>query len=85
MIQLNDDPSERTCINLKHELRLCIGILGYADIMFDGLRVPKQREGYSIAVTVNKVDTLAEQPIVWANAAQDRSKPEVGEESATQS
>lgn len=53
--------------------------------LFDGLRCLKQGESGQTAVVVEKVDTLAEQLIEWAEAAQGHGAPEVGGESAMES
>ncbi len=53
--------------------------------LFDGLRCLKQGESGQTAVAVEKVDTLAEQLIEWAEAAQGHGAPEVGGESAMES
>ena len=53
--------------------------------LFDGLRCLKQGDSGQTAIAVEKVDTLAEQLIEWAEAAQGTATPEVGGESATES
>ncbi len=53
--------------------------------LFDGLRCLKQGDSGQRAIAVEKVDTLAEQLIEWADAAQGTGTPEVGGESATES
>ncbi len=53
--------------------------------LFDGLRSLKQGESGQTAIAVETVDTLAEQLIEWAEAAQRTGAPEVGGESATES
>jgi predicted dehydrogenase len=53
--------------------------------LFDGLRCLKQGETEPTAVAVDKVDTLAEELIEWADAARSVGTPEVGGESATES
>jgi len=53
--------------------------------LFDGLRCLKQGETDQTAVTVDKVDALAEELIEWADAAQGDGIPEVGGEGATES
>ncbi len=53
--------------------------------LFDGLRSLKQGETSHSPVTVDSVDTLAEELIEWADAAQGGGTPEVGGESATDS
>ncbi len=53
--------------------------------LFDGLRALNQGETEQHAVSVDKVDTLAEQLIEWADAAQSGGSPEVGGDSATES
>ena len=53
--------------------------------LFDGLRCLKQGESGQTAAVVEKVDTLAEQLIEWAEAAQGYGAPEVGGESAMES
>ncbi len=49
--------------------------------LFDGLRSLKQGESGQTAIAVETVDTLAEQLIEWAEAAQGTGAPEVGLES----
>jgi predicted dehydrogenase len=53
--------------------------------LFDGLRCLKQGETGQTAVAVEEIDTLAEELIEWAEAAQGAGTPEVGGESATES
>ena len=53
--------------------------------LFDGLRALSQGDTDQAPVSVDKVDTLAEQLIEWADAAQAGGEPEVGGESATES
>lgn len=53
--------------------------------LFDGLRCLKRGETGQTPVAVEKNDTLAEQLIEWADAAQGGPLPEVGGEGATQS
>ncbi len=53
--------------------------------LFDGLRCLKQGDSGQRAIAVEKIDTLAEQLIEWAEAAQRTGAPEVGGESATES
>jgi len=53
--------------------------------LFDGLRSLKQGDTGQSPVSVDKVDTLAEQLIEWADAAQNGGAPEVGGDSATES
>ena len=53
--------------------------------LFDGLRALKQGESGHTPVAVEKVDTLAEELIEWADAAQGGTAPEVGGAGATQS
>ena len=53
--------------------------------LFDGLRCLNQGETDQTAVTVDKVDVLAEELIEWADAAQGHGIPEVGGEGATES
>jgi predicted dehydrogenase len=53
--------------------------------LFDGLRCLKQGEAGQTAVAVEKVDTLAEEIIEWAEAARGVGAPEVGGEGATES
>ena len=53
--------------------------------LFDGLRCLKQGDTTQSPVTVNKVDTLAEELIEWADAAQGDGAPQVDGEGATQS
>ncbi|MDH3739462.1 MAG: Gfo/Idh/MocA family oxidoreductase [Alphaproteobacteria bacterium] len=53
--------------------------------LFDGLRALKQGETDHTPVSVDKVDTLAEELIEWADAAQNGGLPEVGGASATES
>ena len=53
--------------------------------LFDGLRALKQGDDKSSLISVNKVDTLAEQLVEWADAAQGGGEPEVGGDSATES
>ncbi|MGI9521113.1 MAG: Gfo/Idh/MocA family protein [Hyphomicrobiaceae bacterium] len=53
--------------------------------LFDGLRALKQGESEQAPISVDKVDTLAEQLIEWASAARGSGTPEVGGESATES
>ncbi len=51
--------------------------------LFDGLRSLKQGDGEPSPVEVEKIDTLAEQLVEWADAAQGNGVPEVGGEDAT--
>ena len=51
--------------------------------LFDGLRSLKQGDTDQIPVDVDKIDTLADQLIEWADAAGGAGTPEVGGESAT--
>ena len=53
--------------------------------LFDGLRSLKQGDTDQIPVDVDKIDTLADQLIEWADAASGAGTPEVGGESATDS
>ena len=53
--------------------------------LFDGLRSLRQNETKQKKIPVDKVDTLLEQLIEWADAALNNSKVEVGGESATKS
>jgi predicted dehydrogenase len=53
--------------------------------LFDGLRSLKQGDTDQSPVAVEDVDTLAEELIEWADAAQGGAAPEVGGESATES
>lgn len=53
--------------------------------LFDGLRVLHQGETDQTPVTVDKVDTLTEELVEWADAIQGNAEPEVGGEGATQS
>ena len=53
--------------------------------LFDGLRALRQGESDHTPVEVDKVDTLAEELIEWADAAQGGTVPEVGGDSATES
>ena len=53
--------------------------------LFDGLRSLKQGDADQNIVNVEKVDTLAEQLIEWAEAARGKGVPEVGGEGATES
>ena len=53
--------------------------------LFDGLRALRQGETESSAINLDKVDTLAEQLMEWADAAESGDQPEVGGESATES
>ena len=53
--------------------------------LFDGLRTLKQNETRQKQIQVEEVDTLLEQLIEWADAAQNNNKVEVGGESATKS
>jgi len=53
--------------------------------LFDGLRVLNQGDTDHHAVEVDKADTLAEQLIEWADAANGVGEIEVGGESATES
>jgi len=53
--------------------------------LFDGLRSLKQGDTDQIPVDVDKIDTLADQLIEWADAAGGAGTPEVGGESATES
>jgi predicted dehydrogenase len=53
--------------------------------LFDGLRCLKQGETGQAAVAVERVDTLAEELIEWAEAARGVGAPEVGGEGATES
>ena len=51
--------------------------------LFDGLRCLKQGDSGQTAVAVEKVDTLAEELIEWADAARGVATTEVGGEDAT--
>jgi len=53
--------------------------------LLDGLRSLKQGDGDQTPVSVGKVDTLAEELIEWADAAEGNGTPEVGGEGATES
>jgi predicted dehydrogenase len=53
--------------------------------LFDGLRCLKRGEDRQEPVEVGKVDTLAEELIEWADAAQGEGTPEVGGVGATES
>jgi predicted dehydrogenase len=53
--------------------------------LFDGLRSLEQGDTDQIPVAVDKIDTLAEQLIEWADAAGGAGAPEVGGDSATAS
>ena len=53
--------------------------------LFDGLRSLNRGEDRQEKVDVGKVDTLAEELIEWADAAQGDGTPEVGGEGATES
>ncbi len=53
--------------------------------LFDGLRALNQGHNEQYQVSVDKVDTLAEQLIEWADAAEGGANPEVGGDSATES
>ena len=53
--------------------------------LFDGLRYLKQGEERQTPVDVDKIDTLAEELVEWADAARGNGAPEVGGESATES
>jgi predicted dehydrogenase len=53
--------------------------------LFDGLRALKQGETDQTPVSVDKIDTLAEELIEWADAADGGAAPEVGGDGATQS
>ncbi len=53
--------------------------------LFDGLRALKQGEKGQSPVTVDKIDTLAEELVEWADAATGGPAPEVGGEGATES
>lgn len=53
--------------------------------LFDGLRCLKQGETGQAAVAVERVDTLAEELVEWAEAARGVGAPEVGGEGATES
>ena len=53
--------------------------------LFDGLRALNQGHNEQYQVSVDKVDTLAEQLIEWADAAEGDANPEVGGDSATES
>jgi len=53
--------------------------------LFDGLRSLKQGDSEPGPVKVEKIDTLAEQLVEWADAAQGNGVPEVGGEDATYS
>ena len=53
--------------------------------LFHGLRSLKQGDTNQNAITVDKIDTLAEELIEWADAARGNSSPEVGGSGATQS
>ena len=53
--------------------------------LFDGLRYLKQGDSDHTPVAVDPLDTLAEELIEWADAAQGGAAPEVGGDSATQS
>jgi predicted dehydrogenase len=53
--------------------------------LFDGLRCLKQGDTEQRPVTVEKIDTLAEELIEWADAAQGKGAPQVEGDGATQS
>jgi predicted dehydrogenase len=53
--------------------------------LFDGLRSLKQGDTGQTPVEVEKIDTLAEQLIEWADAARGAETPEVGGDCATAS
>ena len=53
--------------------------------LFDGLRALNQGRNEQYQVSVDKVDTLAEQLIEWADAVEGGANPEVGGDSATES
>ncbi len=53
--------------------------------LFDGLRTLKQGEAGPTSVVLEETDTLAEELIEWADAAQGDGRPEVGGDGATQS
>ena len=53
--------------------------------LFDGLRSLKQGDTDQAPVTVDTVDTLAEELIEWADAAGGGPAPEVGGDGATES
>jgi len=53
--------------------------------LFDGLRALKQGETSHTPIKADEVDTLAEELIEWADAAQGGTAPEVGGDSATES
>lgn len=53
--------------------------------LFDGLRSLKQGDTNQQSITVEKVDTLGEELVEWADAASGKDIPEVGGEGATQS
>ncbi len=53
--------------------------------LFDGLRALNRGETNHTPIAVDKVDTLAEELIEWADAATGGPAPEVGGESATES
>jgi predicted dehydrogenase len=53
--------------------------------LFDGLRSLKQGDTKQKAIAVEKIDTLAEELIEWADAARGKSVPEIGGVGATES
>jgi predicted dehydrogenase len=53
--------------------------------LFDGLRSLKRGDSDQAPVAVGKVDTLVEELVEWADAAQGAGSPEVGGEGATES
>ena len=53
--------------------------------LFDGLRSLKQGGTKQNAITVEKIDTLAEELIEWADAARGKGVPEIGGVGATES
>jgi len=53
--------------------------------LFDGLRSLKRGDKDQTPVVVGKVDTLAEELVEWADAAEGDGTPEVGGEGATES
>jgi predicted dehydrogenase len=53
--------------------------------LFDGLRSLKRGDEGQTPVVVGKVDTLAEELVEWADAAEGDGTPEVGGEGATES
>ncbi len=53
--------------------------------LFDGLRSLKQGDTEQKAITVEKIDTLAEELVEWADAAGGKSLPEIGGVGATES